>query len=26
MARKFHLKNGAEVFRENPDTVNYLYR
>jgi len=26
MAREFHLKNGAEVFRENPDTVNYLYR
>jgi hypothetical protein len=26
MARRFHLKNGAEVFRENADTVNYLYR
>jgi len=26
MAREFHLKNGAEVFRENLDTVNYLYR
>jgi len=26
MARRFHLKNGAEVFRENTDTVNYLYR
>lgn len=26
MARKFHLKNGAEVYRENSDTVNYLYR
>lgn len=26
MARKFHLKNGAEVLQENPDTVNYLYR
>lgn len=26
MARKFHLKNGAEVFRENADSVNYLYR
>ena len=25
MARVFHLKNGAEVFRINPDTVNYLY-
>lgn len=26
MARRFHLKNGAEIYRENPDTVNYLYR
>lgn len=26
MAKKFHLKNGAEVYRENTDTVNYLYR
>jgi hypothetical protein len=26
MARKFHLKNGAEIYRENPETVNYLYR
>jgi hypothetical protein len=26
MARRFHLKNGAEVFRENAETVNYLYR
>jgi hypothetical protein len=26
MARKFHLKNGAEVFQENETTVNYLYR
>lgn len=25
MARRFHLKNGAEVYRENTDTVNYLY-
>jgi len=25
MARVFHLKNGAEIFRVNPDTVNYLY-
>ena len=25
MARKFHLRNGAAVFRENPDTVNYEY-
>jgi hypothetical protein len=26
MARRFHLKNGAEVYRENTETVNYLYR
>ena len=26
MARRFHLKNGAEVYRENAETVNYLYR
>lgn len=26
MARKFHLKNGAETYRENADSVNYLYR
>ena len=25
MARKFHIRNGAGVFRENPDTVNYEY-
>lgn len=25
MARRFHLKNGAEVFRENEFTVNYEY-
>ena len=25
MARRFHLKNGASVYRENSDTVNYLY-
>jgi hypothetical protein len=25
MARKFHLANGAEVFRENEDSVNYEY-
>jgi hypothetical protein len=25
MARKFHLKNGAIVFRENDDTINYEY-
>jgi hypothetical protein len=26
MARQFHLKNGAEIYRENSATVNYLYR
>ena len=25
MAKKFHLKNGAYIFRENQDTVNYEY-
>jgi hypothetical protein len=25
MARRFHLKNGAHVFRENAETVNYEY-
>jgi hypothetical protein len=25
MARRFHIKNGAVVFRENSDTVNYEY-
>lgn len=25
MARKFHLKNGATVLRENPSSVNYEY-
>ena len=25
-ARKFHHKNGATTYRENADTVNYLYR
>lgn len=25
MARKFHLHNGASVFRENEETVNYEY-
>jgi hypothetical protein len=25
MARRFHLKNGASVYRENPESVNYLY-
>ena len=26
MARRFHLKNGAAVFRENPESVNYEYK
>ena len=25
IARRFHLKNGAIVFRENIDTINYEY-
>jgi hypothetical protein len=25
MAKRFHLKNGASVHRENANTVNYLY-
>jgi len=25
MARRFHIKNGAQVFRENDSTVNYEY-
>ena len=25
LARRFHLRNGAIVFRENGDTVNYEY-
>lgn len=25
MARRFHLKNGASVHRENPTSVNYKY-
>ena len=25
MAKRFHLKNGAFIFRENSDTVNYEY-
>jgi hypothetical protein len=25
MARRFHLKNGAFIMRENADTVNYEY-
>jgi hypothetical protein len=26
MARRFHHKNGATTYRENSDTVNYLYK
>jgi hypothetical protein len=26
MARRFHHKNGATTYRENAETVNYLYR
>ena len=26
MARKFHTRNGAIVFRDNPETVNYEYK
>lgn len=25
MARKFHLRNGASIHRENPTSVNYQY-
>lgn len=25
MARKFHLNNGATVYQENTDTINYQY-
>jgi hypothetical protein len=25
MAKRFHHKNGATTYRENADTVNYLY-
>jgi hypothetical protein len=25
MAKRFHLKNGATIFRQNIDTVNYEY-
>ena len=25
MAKKFHLRNGAQIFRENTDTINYEY-
>lgn len=26
MARRFHLSNGATMYRENKDTINYEYR
>ena len=26
MAKKFHLKNGAGVYRENSTTINYIYK
>ena len=26
MARKFHHRNGATTYRENPETINYLYK
>jgi len=26
MARRFHLKNGAGVYRENSDTIHYIYK
>jgi hypothetical protein len=26
LARRFHHKNGAVTYRENADTVNYLYK
>jgi hypothetical protein len=26
MAKRFHLKNGAEIYRENINTVNYEYK
>jgi hypothetical protein len=26
MAQRFHHKNGAITFRENADSINYLYR
>jgi hypothetical protein len=25
MARRFHLNNGASIYRENTDTINYEY-
>ena len=26
MARRFHLKNGAQELRKNPNTINYIYK
>ena len=26
LARRFHMKNGAGIYRENSDTVNYIYK
>ena len=26
MARRFHLKNGADIYRENSTTINYIYK
>ena len=26
IARRFHLKNGARELRENPNTINYIYK
>jgi hypothetical protein len=26
MAHRFHTRNGARMFRENPDTINYEYQ
>ena len=26
MSRRFHLKNGAGIYRENSDTINYIYK
>lgn len=26
LARRFHTKNGAVIFRENTDTINYWYK
>ena len=26
MARRFHLSNGADIYRENTDSINYEYK